>query len=125
MVAERFSNLIREQDTVCRTGGDEFIILWNYLKKFPINKLKIDQSFVFDVLTDEDDDEAIDDAVITLARSLGLKTLAKGVETDEHLRVLKNKDCDFMQGYLFSKPVPAEQFVNLLNHPPLGNLGVD
>ena len=96
----------------------------NYLKKFPINKLKIDQSFVFDMLTDEDD-EAIVDAVITLARSLGLKTLAEGVETLEHLRVLNNKGCDFMQGYLFSKPVPAEPFFNLLNHPPVGNLGVD
>lgn len=96
----------------------------NYLKKFPINKLKIDQSFVFDMLNDEDD-EAIVDAVITLARSLGLKTLAEGVETAEHLQALKNKGCDFMQGYLFSWPVPAEQFINLLNHPPLGNLGVD
>jgi diguanylate cyclase (GGDEF)-like protein/PAS domain S-box-containing protein len=96
----------------------------NYLKKFPINKLKIDQSFVFDMLTDEDD-EAIVDAVITLARSLGLKTLAEGVETPEHLRALNNKGCDFMQGYLFSKPVPAEPFLNLLNHPPFGNLGVD
>jgi diguanylate cyclase (GGDEF)-like protein/PAS domain S-box-containing protein len=96
----------------------------NYLKKFPINKLKIDQSFVFDMLVD-DDDEAIVDAVITLARSLGLKTLAEGVETPEHLQSLKNKGCDFMQGYLFSRPVPAEQFINLLNHPPLSNLGVD
>lgn len=69
------------------------------------------------MLTDEDD-EAIVDAVITLARSLGLKTLAEGVETLEHLRVLNNKGCDFMQGYLFSKPVPAEPFFNLLNHPP-------
>ncbi|MAK68132.1 sensor domain-containing protein [Methylophaga sp.] len=96
----------------------------NYLKKFPINKLKIDQSFVFDMLIDEDD-EAIVDAVITLARSLGLKTLAEGVETTEHLQALKNKGCDFMQGYLFSRPVPADQFFNLLNHPPLSNLGVD
>ncbi|MCL5975478.1 MAG: EAL domain-containing protein, partial [Gammaproteobacteria bacterium] len=96
----------------------------NYLKKFPINKLKIDQSFVFDMLIDEDD-EAIVDAVITLARSLGLKTLAEGVETPEHLQALKNKGCDFMQGFLFSRPVPAEQFISLLNHPPLSNLGVD
>lgn len=96
----------------------------NYLKKFPINKLKIDQSFVFDMLVDEDD-EAIVDAVITLARSLGLKTLAEGVETMEHLRLLQNKGCDFIQGYLFSRPVTAEQFSHLLNHPPLNNLGVD
>lgn len=96
----------------------------NYLKKFPIDKLKIDQSFVFDMLVDEDD-AAIVDAVITLARSLGLKTLAEGVETLEHLQSLRNKGCDFMQGFLFSRPVPAEQFISLLNHPPLGNLGVD
>lgn len=90
----------------------------NYLKKFPIDKLKIDQGFVFDMLEDEDD-AAIVDAVITLARSLGLKTLAEGVETHAHLLALQEKGCDFMQGYYFSRPVSAEQFISLLNKRPL------
>ena len=90
----------------------------NYLKKFPINKLKIDQGFVFDMLEDEDD-AAIVDAVITLARSLGLKTLAEGVETQAHLLALQAKGCDFMQGFYFSRPVSAAAFVDLLNKRPL------
>jgi EAL domain-containing protein (putative c-di-GMP-specific phosphodiesterase class I) len=90
----------------------------NYLKKFPIDKLKIDQGFVFDMLVDEDD-AAIVDAVITLARSLGLKTLAEGVETHAHLVALQQKGCDFMQGFYFSKPVPPEAFVQLLNKRPM------
>ncbi len=90
----------------------------NYLKKFPIDKLKIDQGFVFDMLDDEDD-AAIVDAVITLARSLGLKTLAEGVETHAHLLALQEKGCDLMQGFYFSQPVSAEQFINLLNKRPL------
>lgn len=85
----------------------------SYLKKFPINKLKIDQSFVFDML-DDPDDAAIVDAVITLAHSLGLKTLAEGVETHEHLLALKEKGCDLMQGFYFSKPISADDFENML-----------
>ncbi|HET8807851.1 MAG TPA: PAS domain S-box protein [Methylophaga sp.] len=90
----------------------------NYLKKFPINKLKIDQGFVFDMLVDEDD-AAIVDAVITLARSLGLKTLAEGVETHAHLLALQEKGCDFMQGFYFSRPVGPAQFISLINKRPL------
>ena len=90
----------------------------NYLKKFPINKLKIDQGFVFDMLEDEDD-AAIVDAVITLARSLGLKTLAEGVETHAHLLALQQKGCDFMQGYYFSRPIAADAFASLLNKRPM------
>jgi len=86
----------------------------NYLKKFPISKLKIDQSFIAEMLNDKDD-EAIVDTVIALAKSLGLETIAEGVETKAHLDALKEKGCDQIQGYYFSKPLPAEQFTILLN----------
>jgi len=85
----------------------------SYLKKFPINKLKIDQSFIFDMLKDKDS-ESIVDTVISLAKSLGLESIAEGVETKEHMDSLKSKGCNQIQGYYFSKPIPAEQFIQLL-----------
>lgn len=85
----------------------------NYLKQFPIHTLKIDQCFVFDMLVDKDD-AGIFEAVITLARALGLKTLAEGVESQEHVTTLKQKGCDGMQGFFFSKPVAANDFIDLL-----------
>lgn len=88
----------------------------NYLKKFPIDTLKIDQGFVMDMLYDEDD-EAIVDAVIKLARSLGLKTLAEGVETQAHYQALKSKGCDYAQGYLFSRPIKSSEMERFLSKP--------
>ena len=85
----------------------------SYLKRFPIDKLKIDQSFVRDITVDSDD-AVIVSTIINMARSLKLKVIAEGVETAEQLSFLKNQECDEMQGYYFSKPVPPEKINNLL-----------
>jgi EAL domain-containing protein (putative c-di-GMP-specific phosphodiesterase class I) len=80
-----------------------------YLKKFSVHQLKIDQSFIRDI-TEDHDDAAITDAVIRLGHSLGLTVVAEGVETEEHVQLLRQKGCDILQGYHFSKPLPVEQF---------------
>ncbi|MDO8703645.1 MAG: EAL domain-containing protein, partial [Sulfuricaulis sp.] len=84
----------------------------SYLKRFPIDILKIDQSFVHDIATDPDD-AAIVIAIITMAHALGIQTIAEGVETREQLDFLRQHGCDGMQGYFFSKPVEASAIVEL------------
>jgi diguanylate cyclase (GGDEF)-like protein/PAS domain S-box-containing protein len=85
----------------------------NYLKKFPIQTLKIDKSFVHDI-TNDPDDGAIAASVILMAHSLKLNVIAEGVETREQLSFLRERFCDEFQGFLFSGPITAAEFEQLL-----------
>lgn len=84
-----------------------------YLKKFDIDYIKIDQSFVCN-LPNSSGDLALCEAIIVMAHKLGLKVIAEGVESNEQRKILTEMDCDFLQGYLMSKPVPLEEFEKLL-----------
>lgn len=84
-----------------------------YLKRFPIHILKIDRSFVKEIPEDRDD-SAIVLSILSLARSLGLKVVAEGVETDPQLTFLRTSGCDMIQGYLFSRPLPPDAFLSLV-----------
>jgi diguanylate cyclase (GGDEF)-like protein/PAS domain S-box-containing protein len=86
----------------------------NYLKRFPIDRIKLDQSFVRDLPSDKDD-AAIAMAVIAMGRSLELVVIAEGVETEEQLEFLRSHECDQLQGFLLSRPLPAEAFQEFLD----------
>jgi EAL domain-containing protein (putative c-di-GMP-specific phosphodiesterase class I) len=84
-----------------------------YLKSFPLNVLKIDKSFIDDIPQLKDDME-ITATIISMGKILGFKVLAEGVETPEQLNFLREKGCDIYQGYIKSKPLPADDFLKLL-----------
>ncbi len=88
------------------------------LKRFPIDVLKVDQSFVRNVTTDASD-AAIAATIVTLAKSLGMRVIAEGVETEEQADFLRSKGCDGAQGYLFSRPLPPEDFFRLVEEKRL------
>ena len=86
----------------------------SYLRSFPFDKIKIDQSFVRD-MSGDNDSVAIVRAVAGLGRNLGMSTTAEGVETDQQLEHLRDEGCSEVQGYLFSRPLPASELLPLLD----------
>ncbi len=84
-----------------------------YLKRFPIQIIKIDRAFVKDITTDPDD-RSIVSAIIAMSHSLDLEIIAEGVETEQQAMLLEQYGCHYMQGFLFSKPLPAAEFGELL-----------
>ncbi len=93
-----------------------------YLRRLPLNQLKIDQAFVRD-LANNRQDKTIVKTIIAMASTLGLEVIAEGVETAEQKGILLNAGCHHFQGYLFAKPMPIDQFNQLLKtldeSPPL------
>ena len=85
----------------------------SYLKRFPIDIIKIDRSFVREITTDPDD-AAITQAIISMAKNLKREVIAEGVETSDQASTLRREGCHLMQGYLFSRPLPADEFLVFL-----------
>lgn len=86
----------------------------NYLKEFSIHRLKIDRSFVRDIMTDQKDARIVS-TIISMAQGLGLEVVAEGVETRDQLQFLSNANCNIVQGFYFSKPLPPNKFESLLS----------
>jgi EAL domain-containing protein (putative c-di-GMP-specific phosphodiesterase class I) len=91
----------------------------SYLRAFPFDKIKIDRSFISE-LGESGDCLAIIQAIINLGSNLGIPTLAEGVETKKQLEWLRQTGCTEMQGYLFSRPVPASEIAGLLSSRRIG-----
>ena len=85
----------------------------NYLQHLPINNMKIDKSFVQDIVNDRNK-SYIAESIIQLAHRLNLEVIAEGVETEEQLRMLVNKNCDIIQGFIFSEPLPSRKVERIL-----------
>lgn len=119
MDVERSIQILRElKDLGVRISIDDFGTGYsslNYLKKFPIHKLKIDRSFVHDIMEDPSD-ASIVSTIISMAHHLNMRVIAEGVETADQLRYLKRNECNEIQGYLFSPPLSGDDLIKLLDH---------
>lgn len=112
--------LLKFRDAGIQVAIDDFGTGYSslsYLKKFDIDYLKIDKSFVDNLETDIND-MVLSEAIIVMAHKLGLKVIAEGVETETQRKLLNHAGCDYAQGYLFSMPVPPEEFEALLKASP-------
>ena len=122
-VALKDINVVREIIGNCRELGITFALddfgtgysSLSYLSGLPVDELKIDQSFVRDML-DDTGDKAIVQGIIALAKAFGRQTVAEGIENDEQYQELLGMGCELGQGYLISKPLPVEQFDEVLKH---------
>ena len=92
-----------------------------HLKRFPIDKLKIDRTFVRDT-PDDADDCAITAAIIDLARNMGITSIAEGVDRREQLDFLRSRGCDEVQGYLFCRAMPPDELATWLGRPHSGTI---
>jgi diguanylate cyclase (GGDEF)-like protein/PAS domain S-box-containing protein len=111
--------LLRFRDAGMEVSLDDFGIGYSslsYLQKFDIDNLKIDQAFVRNLAPDSDD-MALCKAIIVMAHTLGMKVVAEGVETAEQRDLLAAAGCDYGQGFLFSRPVPAQDFAAFFHQP--------
>ncbi|GAB3462070.1 hypothetical protein GCM10027321_23370 [Massilia terrae] len=122
VMAENLEEVIAKMERL-RRGGVTFSIddfgtgysSLSYLKRFPLETLKIDRSFVHDIHIDPDA-AAIVEVIITLARKLGLKVVAEGVEEEAQRRFLSDEGCDRFQGYLFGRPLAIDEFERQFGH---------
>ena len=85
----------------------------SYIRRFPIGRIKIDRSFVAGITTNAEE-ATFTAAIIAMAHTLGLEVVAEGVETREQAELLREQGCDELQGFLFSRPIPADQFEGFL-----------
>src|SRR5690606_672226 len=85
----------------------------SYLNRFPLNYLKIDSSFIKHIVSLKDK-QAIVDSIILMAHRLHIKVVAEGVETKDQMKLLKEMDCDIIQGYYYSKPLPSTELLDFL-----------
>ena len=124
MVMRNVSRAIKVLDAIqsrgIRLAIDDFgtgYSSMSLMKQFPIDTIKIDRSFIRDLPIDSED-QAIAQAIISMGKALGMTVIAEGVETVEQETFLRNHACDEMQGFLFSKPLPAKQMADLLRAEP-------
>jgi diguanylate cyclase (GGDEF)-like protein len=119
--AESVRQMQKLKDLGVRIAIDDFGTGYSslsYLHRLPIDILKIDRSFV-EMITEPEGTRPIVDAVISMAQALGLRVVGEGVETLGQMEALRQGGCDMLQGYLFSRPVPAEQALQFLRHRQL------